>query len=118
MKKRGNMKLFLLFVIAVCIPFNVYAHPPRDISVQYSDSEKKLTVIVQHPSRNQKRHYVREVDILKNGKTIASKQFGNQLSRTNQISYFTIDDLKKGDEITIEAYCNMYGKLDKAIKVN
>ena len=112
------MKLFLLFVIFICIPFNAYAHPPKDINVQYSDSEKKLTVIVNHPVRNEKRHFIKEIDILKNGSTIASKQFGNQLTRTNQVYYFTIENIKKGDEITIKAYCNMYGELDKTIKVD
>jgi desulfoferrodoxin (superoxide reductase-like protein) len=117
MKKWGSVKILFTCVFVFFISINAYTHSPKDAQAHYLESEKKLTVIVNHPVINEKRHYVKEINILKSGQHIASKKFGNQLTRTNQAYYFTINNIKNGDEITIEAYCSINGKLEKKVKV-
>ena len=94
-----------------------FAHPPSDIKIQFDDKTKTLTAVITHRVSNPKTHYIYKTDIGLNGQEIKTLTFKSQVDNVHQIATAVIPDVKKSDSLSVEAYCNISGKLKKEIKV-
>ena len=113
------MKKFYIFVI-ICIFLGVssiaYAHPPSDIKISFDASTKILKAVMLHNVSNSLNHYIKKVDIGLNGKEIIEHEISRQDDNMSQTVTYLIPDVKKGDILSVEAYCSISGKLKKEIK--
>jgi len=104
--------LFLLFALNAV----VYAHPPSDIKITFDHKTKMLTAVIIHDVSNPSKHYIKEVDVVLNGKEIIQQSISRQDNFDSQtVSYF-IPDAKVGDVFSVEGYCSISGKLEKQLK--
>lgn len=94
-----------------------YAHPPSDIKVTYDSITKILKAVIMHNVSDVKKHFINKVDVGLNGKEIIEHTISRQDNNTSQTVSYLIPDAKEGDILTVEAYCNISGKLKKQIKV-
>ncbi|MFH1854556.1 MAG: hypothetical protein ABH815_04515 [Candidatus Omnitrophota bacterium] len=95
-----------------------YAHPPTDIKTEYNLKTRILTAIITHPVADMAKHHVGKVDISLNGAEIIEHKIIKQDTNTTQFVVYMVPDAKVGDIISVEAYCNINGKLRKDIKVS
>lgn len=109
--------LFVLICFcAICVT-SAYAHPPRDIKISYDPSTKMLRAVIEHGTSNPSAHYIKKVDISLNGKEILQQEISRQDDGSSQHVVYFIPDAKVGDEISVEGYCSIGGKLKKRITV-
>jgi len=93
-----------------------YAHPPSDIKIKYNPKTKILTAVIMHNVSDVKKHFIKKVDVGLNGKEIISHAISRQDSRTDQTVSYLLPDARPGDVLSVEAYCNLSGKLLKEMK--
>ena len=112
-------KVILLLLLSVFIVTcnSAYAHPPSDIKVEHNSNARMLTVIITHPVSNSEKHFINKIDIWLNGEEVIEHKISKQDNNKYQFAGYMIPDAKPGDTITVEAYCNISGKLKKDIKV-
>ena len=96
---------------------SAYAHPPSDIAITFDASTKILKAVIAHQVNNPNSHFIKKVDIGLNGKEIIEHIISRQDNNTTQTVSYLIPDAKAGDRLSVEAYCNISGKLKKEIKV-
>lgn len=96
---------------------NAYAHPPSDIIITFDPETKILKAVIMHSVSNPQKHYINKVDIALNGQEVIEQRISRQDNNTNQTVIYLIPDAKTGDSISVEAYCNISGKLKKEMKV-
>ena len=110
-------KMILLLCGLFIASATAFAHPPSDIKIQFDDQTKTLTAVIKHRVSNPKTHYIYKVDIGLNGKEIQMLPFTKQETSALQTVKFVVPQAKKGDALSVEGYCNLGGKLEKAIEV-
>jgi hypothetical protein len=116
------MKLMKMGVICVLVVFfltilgsQAAAHPPGFIIPKYEDGSVKLTVI--HFSFNPKgSHYVYQIEIEKNGQSYLTENYENQ-TRFLFNTYIYEVEAETGDELTVTAFCSLFGQKSKTITV-
>ncbi len=106
--------LAVLIILAMAAP--ALAHPPTKIDISYDPAQKVLTAVITHPVQDPTTHYIGKVDVSLNDKEVASQQFMRQDDQNTQTVKYRLPDAKPGDKIGIEAYCNIFGKLEQEIK--
>ena len=113
------MKKMILVLCGLFVTSSVaLAHPPSDIKIQFDEKTKTLTAVVTHHVSNPKTHYIKKVDIGLNGKEIKELPFTKQEKNALQTVEIVLPEVKKGDILSVEGYCNLSGKLEKEIKVS
>ena len=110
-------KIALLLCGLLVLSTAAFAHPPSDIKIQFDDRLNTLTAVIEHPVSNPNTHYIKKVDIGLNGKEIETLPFTKQDNNAAQIIIVALPQATKGDVLSVEAYCNLSGKLKKEIKV-
>jgi len=111
------MKKIFLVIFCFFITSLAYAHPPLAIDITYDQATKQVTATIAHQVSNPHRHYIDKVTIQVNQEPPVLKRFSFQKTAREQIAVFAIPNVKSGDTILIEAYCNKGGRLGQQIKV-
>ncbi len=98
----GLLALLLIF------PLSASAHPPSDIQLSYLEKEQTLQVTITHNSFFPSSHYIKQVEIQKDGEKSAIYEYKSQPDKT-KFSYVYSVPLKEGDHVEVRAFCNIYG---------
>jgi desulfoferrodoxin (superoxide reductase-like protein) len=114
------MKQAFFAVMAIIPVFyfsEVYGHPPTDIKVSYDPATMTVNAVITHPVADPATHFIKKVDVSLNGKEVISQEIGRQDDSETQTVIYRLPDVKEGDAIEVEAYCNIAGVLKTEIKV-
>lgn len=112
------MKIFFVFLTFLfLVVSSVWASPATSIDVSYDAKAKSITATIYHQSYDIKKHYIRVVKMSINGAIVDTKNFHWQHTAQEQTAVFSIPDVKPGDTILIEAFCNKGGKRAQEIKI-
>ena len=84
------------------------ATPPSAVIVSYNELSSELSVTITHPVVDPTTHYIREVVITDNGKTITDASYTSQPSQDTFTRTYSIP-AKPGDDIEVTAICNLAG---------
>ena len=106
----------VLFFVSVLFLMPAQAHPPKDVQCSYDLSAKKLTVTITHSSPFPSSHYVGIVEIKKNGVSVSRNTYTSQPDQS-PFSYTYTIDAAKGDTLSVEAVCNIFGSKTADYKV-
>lgn len=112
MKKISIMAILLLAGVSIA-----HAHPPSDIQLTFDAASKTLQAVIFHSVNNPVNHYINKVDVGLNGKEIIEQTISKQENNTSQTVRYYISDVKEGDVLSVEGYCNVSGKLKREIAV-
>ncbi len=93
------------------------AHPPSDIKITYSPETKILKAVITHKVSDVKKHFIKKVEVGLNGREVISHSIGRQDNNTDQTVSYLIPDAKAGDNLSVGAYCNISGRLEKEMKL-
>lgn len=112
------MKKTILFLCGLLIvSAQAFAHPPVNIKIEFDLKTHTLNAVITHPVSNPKTHYIKKVDIGLNGKESKMLPFTKQENNTLQTVKIVLPEVRKGDVLSVEGYCNISGRLEKEIKV-
>ena len=102
----GALLIFLMFY---CIyPPLTYANPPQDVKLEYNSNSETLTVTIAHPSSFTGFHYVKSVEIKKNGIGIITNTYGSQPDPAT-FTYSYQVSAGPGDTLEVTANCSLWG---------
>ena len=105
----------LALLAAVCfLILPVTAHPPSDMSVSYHEISRTLTVTITHQVPDPQTHYIKEVLVTINGKTVNDTFYTSQPA-PGTLTYIYPIDTKTGDEIVVTASCVLSGSLTRTL---
>lgn len=107
-------------IVAILVFFasqTAFAHPPSNIGITSDPSSQTISVIVYHDVANPKTHYIKEIDIAVNGKRVIEDKFTMQSENNSQQATYELPDLKNGDKVTAEAFCNVSGQKSVSMTV-
>ncbi len=110
-------KIIMFLILSFFVSSAAYAHPPSDIKITYDSKTKILTALITHNVSDIKKHYINKVDVGLNGKEIISHAISQQDNNISQTVSYLIPDAKVGDNLSVEAYCSISGKLEKEMKL-
>ena len=106
--------LFIVFPLFTLSPITAYAHPPKDVTLVYNSASQTLEVTIAHQSASPSWHYIKKVEITKNGKSIGIYEYKSQPDKSPFVySYTAPGALDEVLEVT--ATCNIYGS--KTVKL-
>ncbi|KYK23922.1 hypothetical protein AYK25_00710 [Thermoplasmatales archaeon SM1-50] len=107
-----TMFVIMLLIGTLMVSIQAAAHNPRFMKLDYEP--ETLQVLILHFSLAPKIHYVYKVDIEKNGELYTSESYNSQ-QRFIFFRYSYNVTATSGDQLTVTAYCSLFGKLTKSL---
>ncbi|MDD3044563.1 MAG: hypothetical protein PHF33_03760 [Candidatus Delongbacteria bacterium] len=111
------MKKIIVTLLSAALALSLYAHPATDIKAKFSAPAKNLVLTYLHPVKDEKSHYISEVKIELNGKTVITQTLSLQDNQASGNLTYKIPEAKEGDKITIKTKCNKIGSKEMTITV-
>jgi hypothetical protein len=87
------------------------AHPPDSIAAEYDTLVQTLKIRIMHNVKDAQKHYINKVEVKINGSKKVEQSSSRQSDNTAQELVYRIIEAKPGDRLTVEARCNITGKL-------
>jgi hypothetical protein len=116
MKNKKYSFIVLMLVITPLLGFQVIAHPPIDMTLEYYIDTDSLIVTITHETPAPDLHYVNKIDIKKNDILVISEEYTSQ--PTNDVFSYTFNpNAALGDIIMVTAYCNIQGSITRTITI-
>ena len=85
----------VLFLLAVfSYPQKSYANPPQSVTVSYDSGSQNLTVTISHKSSSTGFHYIKYVEIKKNGIVVSNNTYIISLTRKHLLIHISYLPLK------------------------
>jgi len=103
-------------VLQVGFPFRAAASAPKELVLTYDAIARKLTVRITHSSAAPGFHYIEQVDIKKEGKTISSTEYKSQPDQAT-FSYVYPLEAAPGDVLEVKAICSILGSKTEKLTV-
>ena len=102
-------KAVLILLILCCLyPQMSFANSPQDMKLEYDAGTQMLTVTITHPSSFPSYHYIKYVEIKKNGADAMKNTYENQPDM-DTFSYTYKMPVVEGETLEVTATCSMYG---------
>lgn len=102
----GGAFLFLLTIFAH--PQKSYANPPQDVNISYNSGSQILTVTITHKSSATSFHYIKHVEIKKNGTVVSDNTYNNQPEPATFTYNYKLT-AAEGDKLEATASCSIWG---------
>ena len=103
-------KVILAIFCFILITQISYAHAPSKIETSFDYHTGTISAIITHPVDDPESHFIQKVRILINDELLLEDTFTRQDNKENHtISYVINAELREGDKIRVEAYCNKGG---------
>jgi len=96
------------------IPGTAAAHSPQEVKLSYDASTRTLQADVTHASFSAG-HYVKSLEVRKNGKVVAVQDYTGQSAETFSSSVKV--DAAPGDVLEVKASCSRFGSRTASLKV-
>jgi hypothetical protein len=114
--RRTLILLGILASVAFLIVAPVAAHPPSDIVMSYDPGSEKLSVTVTHVVDDPQTHYIKKLQVWKNGLVISDPDYKSQ--PTKDTFTYTYDvKATHADTFRAIATCSIAGNLEKVYDV-
>lgn len=106
-----------VFILALVLLTPLVAHPPNSMELNYDSDTGILSIEITHDVKDASKHYISEVEVELNGTKLIEQSLRSQVDNEKQQVLYMVIDAKEGDEITVEAYCNISGKKKAKLSV-
>jgi len=106
-----------LIVISILCSTAIFAHPAEEIVLSYDNTTNLLSIRIAHATRDFNKHYIEKVWVSVNKKVRIVQSFKSQDDLEKLELQYKIFNLKKGDVISVETRCNIYGKKEASLEI-
>jgi hypothetical protein len=112
-----NKTAFLLTLIILFSVTFLAAHPPSSVVATYDNDKQLVTVIFVHNVKDNADHFVSDMTVMKNKKSIISQKLSLQDSKIGGLLVFKVNDIKPKDKLEVTATCNKGGKKSYTLEI-
>jgi len=98
----------MLFGVCFMYPQTSLANAPQDVKLSYDSQSQMLTVTITHKSPFPSLHYIKNVEIKKNGNSVSAGKYENQPDQAT-FSYSYKIPATTGEKLEARASCSLYG---------
>jgi hypothetical protein len=122
MKKTKEISTFifgavLVFLMFYCVyPPLTYANPPQEVKLGYDSNSQTLTVTITHKSSFTGFHYVKYVEIKKNGIGVITNTYDSQPDPVTFAYNYKVS-AARGDTLEVTATCSISGSTTATLDV-
>jgi hypothetical protein len=102
----GAVLLCLLAVFS--LPRKLYATPPQNVNISYNSGSQILTVTITHKSFVTSFHYIKYVEIKKNGNVVSNNTYDGQPDEVTFTYTYKLPAVE-GDKLEVTASCSIWG---------
>ena len=85
-----------------------FAHAPKDVTLSYDATSQMLAVTITHKSPFPGAHYIKNVEIRKNGTIVSANQYENQPDQATFTYRYKVP-AKAGETLEVKAGCSLFG---------
>lgn len=120
MKALKTNRVLLIATLLACFAFFVVgpgtaaAHAPREVKLTYDASTQTLQAAITH-SPFASFHYIKKVEVMKNGKPAAVQEYTGQSAET--FIYSIKLEAAPGDVLEVTASCSLFGSKTEKLTV-
>ena len=100
--------ILMTALLLTLLPAPGAAHPPKEVVLSYDQAKNTLEVRITHASKDPASHYIKKVEIKKNGKAIGVTEYQSQPG-PETFSYTYPLDAAPGDVIEAKGTCVIFG---------
>ncbi len=109
LERLWNTKIFMgaaavLMMVVFAVP--AFSHGPSNVALTYDLGKQTLSVTVTHSPFSDS-HYVKEIEVGKNGQSVGKYQYTSQPGETFTYTYKI--PAQPGDVLEVKAACSKYG---------
>ena len=120
MRMRKSRRMLVVFgcsffLLLSIVSFIVSAHSPSSIELSYDIDTQILSVDISHSVADPNNHYIKEVEIEKNGEEYMNEQYTSQQSSSSFTDMYVIT--AAGDSLKVTGYCSISGSISGSITV-
>lgn len=112
-RNRGWTQLFfialIVFSLSCVYPQSGCATPPENVQLAYNLNSQTLSVIITHDTMLKGSHYIKFIEIKKNGAIMSINTYDSQPTGKTFTYYYKIPAIEE-DTMQIVVTCNMWGK--------
>ena len=98
----------ILFAVCFMYPQTSLANAPKDVTLSYDSQSQVLIVTITHKSPFPNYHYIKIVEIKKNGIVVSTNKYENQPDQAT-FTYSYKVPATAGDTLEAKASCSLYG---------
>ncbi|HOS97012.1 MAG TPA: hypothetical protein PLR71_02490 [Deltaproteobacteria bacterium] len=117
---RFPVTLLLFMIVALAafswFPTTASAHPPAEVRLSYDAASQTLTVTITHSTIIPSWHYVKQVEIVKNGAPVSSNKYESQPGKTSFTYTFAVP-AAPGDVLEVTCTCNILGSRTAKLQI-
>lgn len=108
--KNNQVLLCILVIFGACFmyPQTSLANAPQDVKLSYDSQTQMLTVAITHKSPFPSTHYIKSVEINKNGNILSVNKYENQPDQATFTYSYNVP-AAAGDTIEAKASCSLFG---------
>lgn len=120
--KNNKKKVWISSVIIITavlfgiFPSLSFAHSPSEVTLSYNKDTKVLEVKVTHSVSFPNSHYVKKVEVIKNGEVGNALEYQSQPDKKTFVYTYELE-LTSGDQLEVKASCNIFGSKTVQLKV-
>ena len=113
------MRYYFWSIITVLFLCNslALAHPAKEIHLKYDNETRVLTIRVIHDVKDFNKHFIEKVWVSVNKKEVVVQSFSGQDDLETLEMQYKIFNLKKGDIISVDSKCNIFGKKTESLEI-
>jgi len=110
LKKDKAIFIGVLMLFACCLIHQAasLANAPQDVKLDYDAKSQMLTVTITHKTSFPNFHYIKKVEITKNGNIQSTHQYKNQLDQATFTYSYNIP-AAAGETLEATASCSLFG---------
>jgi hypothetical protein len=102
------LSMLIALVLFAGFPLAAGAHSPKEVALSYDSAKHMLEVRITHSVKDPASHYIKKVEIQKNGKAISVTEYRSQPG-PETFSYSYPLDAAPGDLIEATGTCSIFG---------
>ena len=111
------MNRFFTTFLMLGFVLTLYAHPAKDVILEYNKETKTLKIIAKHEVNNAEKHYIDWLVVKVNGNEKARQEYQKQTNNAELVVEIVLENVQPGDEIEVITNCNKFGKKKAKIKI-
>jgi len=108
--KKAQVFICILILFAVCFmyPQTSLANAPKDVKLSYDAQSQMLNVTITHKSPFPNFHYIKSVEIKKNGNVVSTGKYENQPDQVT-FTYSYKVSATAGETLEATSSCSLFG---------
>ena len=106
--------VLMIFFLGAFVPQAVFATPPATVELKYSIQSQILSVMITHDTALKNNHYIKFVEIKKNGIVVSINNYDSQPTREVFVYRYRIPAIEE-DTFQAVVNCNLWGSKTSAL---